>query len=99
MRAGRGCTPFPFVSLAQKLRVRRKRFASLLLLPALLPALAAVAETAYPSRPIRLIIPYPAGGPRDIQARLISNRLTELWGRTVIIDNRAGASGLVGTDL
>src|SRR5262249_3182708 len=61
--------------------------------------LAAAAETPYPSRPIRLIIPYPAGGPRDIQARLISNRLTELWGRTVIIDNRAGASGIVGTDL
>jgi tripartite-type tricarboxylate transporter receptor subunit TctC len=61
--------------------------------------LAAAAEPPYPTRPIRLIIPYPAGGPRDIQARLISNRLTELWGRTVIIDNRAGASGLLGTDL
>jgi hypothetical protein len=39
------------------------------------------------------------GGPRDIQARLLGNRLTEIWGRAVIIDNRAGASGIVGTDI
>ena len=61
--------------------------------------LAAAADAAYPARPIRLIIPYPPGGPRDIQARLIGNRLTEVWGRPVIIDNRAGASGIVGTDI
>src|SRR5262249_55364066 len=74
------------------------RFAAAALLAAG-SCLAAAAETPYPSRPIRIIIPYPAGGPRDIQARLISNRLTEVWGRSVIIDNRAGASGIVGTDL
>src|SRR6185503_12794499 len=73
------------------------RIAAVLL--ALAPSLAAAAESPYPSRPIRIIIPYPAGGPRDIQARLLGNRLTEIWGRSVIIDNRAGASGIVGTDI
>jgi tripartite-type tricarboxylate transporter receptor subunit TctC len=61
--------------------------------------LAAAGDPPYPTRPIRIIIPYPAGGPRDIQARLLGNRLTEVWGRSVIIDNRAGASGIVGTDI
>jgi tripartite-type tricarboxylate transporter receptor subunit TctC len=54
---------------------------------------------AYPARPIRLIIPYPPGGPRDIQARLIGPKLTEAWGQPVVIDNRAGASGMIGMQL
>jgi tripartite-type tricarboxylate transporter receptor subunit TctC len=53
----------------------------------------------YPVRPIRLIIPYPPGGPRDIQARLLGPRLTASWGQSIVIDNRAGASGIIGTDL
>ncbi len=63
------------------------------------PAPAIAQAQAYPARPLRLIIPFPAGGPRDIQARLIGTKLTEAWGRTVIIDNRAGASGIVGTEV
>ena len=68
------------------------------------PALVAVpignaAAQAYPGKPIRLIIPYPPGGPRDVQARLLGPRLTEAWGQAVVIDNRAGASGMIGLDL
>ena len=54
---------------------------------------------AYPAKPIRLIIPFPPGGPRDIQARLIGPKLTEAWGQPVVIDNRAGANGIIGTEL
>lgn len=54
---------------------------------------------AYPTKPIRLIIPFPPGGPRDVQARLIGPKLTEAWGQPVVIDNRAGANGIIGLEL
>jgi tripartite-type tricarboxylate transporter receptor subunit TctC len=53
----------------------------------------------YPSRPIRLIVPFPPGGSNDIVARLLGQHLTERWGRQVVIDNRAGAEGVLGTEL
>jgi len=54
---------------------------------------------AFPAKPIRLIIPYPPGGPRDIQARLLVPKLNEAWGQPIVIDNRAGASGMIGMEL
>ena len=53
---------------------------------------------AYPSRPIRFIVPYPPGGPTDLLARVIAQKLTERWGQPVVIENRAGASGLIGAE-
>jgi len=53
----------------------------------------------YPVKSIRLIVPFGAGGPRDVQARLIGAHLTKVWGQTVIIDNRGGANGIIGTEL
>ena len=58
-----------------------------------------VTAQPYPTKPIRLIIPFPPGGPRDIQARLIGPKLTEAWGQPVVIDNRAGANGIIGMEL
>lgn len=54
---------------------------------------------AFPSKPIRFIIPYPPGGPRDLQARLLAPKLNEAWGQQMVIDNRAGASGMIGMEL
>ena len=54
---------------------------------------------AYPTKPIRVIIPYPAGGTSDILARLIGNKLTEAWRQQVIVDTRTGASGNIGAEL
>jgi tripartite-type tricarboxylate transporter receptor subunit TctC len=64
-------------------------------------SLATVATPAiaqrYPSKPIRLIVPYTPGGPTDILARAVAQSLNEAWGQPVIIDNRPGASGNLGT--
>jgi tripartite-type tricarboxylate transporter receptor subunit TctC len=57
------------------------------------------ATTNYPNRPLRFLVPYAAGGPTDIMARLVGQRITETWGQNVVIDNRAGASGNIGTAL
>src|SRR5215203_4156190 len=57
------------------------------------------AAQAYPSKPIRIVVPYPPGGPSDMQARLIGLKLSEAWGQTSVIDNRGGGSGIIGTEL
>ena len=60
---------------------------------------AQAAETDYPSKPIRLICPYVAGGAADIFSRTVGQKLTEAWGQTVVVDNRGGANGGIGTEL
>src|SRR5439155_260545 len=54
---------------------------------------------SYPDRMIKIIVPYPAGGPTDVMARLIAQRLAASFGQTVIVDNRPGAGGTTGTKL
>src|SRR3954465_3990197 len=53
----------------------------------------------YPSKPIRILVAYPAGGPVDITARALAPKLTDKMGQSVVVDNRGGAGGIVGTDL
>jgi tripartite-type tricarboxylate transporter receptor subunit TctC len=67
---------------------------------ALLLAVApvAAAQETYPSRAIRLVVPFPAGGAVDIMARDLGQRLTEAWGQPVVVDNRGGANGAIGSD-
>ena len=69
---------------------------TLLSLPVLLPALAAAQD--FPSKPIRLIVPFPPGGPNDIIARLVGQRMSEITKQPVLIDNRGGQAGVLGTD-
>ena len=76
----------------------RRGFAAFLL-PALAFAACGVAMAqGYPNRPIRIVVPYPAGGATDQMARIIQQPLAELLGTTIIIDNRAGAGGAIGTE-
>ena len=60
---------------------------------------AGVQAQAFPSKPVRIIVAFPPGGGTDIVARLLVPKLTESWGQQVIVDNRAGASGVIGTEI
>ena len=57
----------------------------------------AVAQT-YPVKPVRVVVPYTAGGPLDDVMRVVGHRLTEMWGQSVVVDNRTGAGGSIGAD-
>src|SRR5687768_2426333 len=56
------------------------------------------AQDAYPSRAVRLILPFPAGGPLDLLGRLTAQKLTEQWGKPVVVENVAGGSGSIGAN-
>jgi tripartite-type tricarboxylate transporter receptor subunit TctC len=75
------------------MKIWRKLIVAALLL---FPSLALAQE--FPAKPIRLIVPFPAGGPNDIIARVIGQRMSEICGQPVLIDNRGGQGGVLGTD-
>lgn len=70
------------------------------LLAAILLLLAHVTAFAreFPTKPIRLIVPFPPGGPNDIIARVIGQKMSELTKQPIVVDNRAGQRGVLGTD-
>lgn len=70
---------------------------SLILLAAALPA-PALAQGTWPDRPIRVVVPFAAGGPSDIVVRLLAPRLSSALGQPIVVDNRAGAGGVTGVD-
>ena len=90
--------------------MRRREFLSFLGCASAMPLAAAGAATlpavssmawaqTYPTRPVRLIVPFPPGGPNDVFARLIGQWLSERWGQPFIIENKPGAGGNIGTEV
>ena len=71
---------------------------TLAVLSVVLLAGPAPAQDAYPSKPVRFVVPFPAGGPADVLVRLYAQQLGERWGKPVLVDNRAGATGTIGVD-
>ena len=66
---------------------------------AAMPAVSAIAADAWPSRPIRLVVPFAPGGGSDVTGRIIGQKLSELLAQSVVVDNRPGAASMLGTDL
>jgi tripartite-type tricarboxylate transporter receptor subunit TctC len=81
--------------LAKENAMRRRHA---LALPALLLAGAAAAQENFPARQVRLVVPYPPGGTTDIMGRVVAQRLAERWNQRVVVENRVGAGGSIGTD-
>src|ERR1043165_5438666 len=72
----------------------------ILLLLALAPQLAcAAAADVYPAKGVRIVVPFAAGGSTDLLARSIAQRLNEAWKQPVIVDNRAGGGGIIGSEV
>src|SRR5262249_56155126 len=78
--------------------MNRKNLYCIALAGAMAGTFAHAADT-YPTKPVRMIVPYVAGGNADIQARYIADRLSEALGKQFIVDNRGGANGMIGLEL
>jgi tripartite-type tricarboxylate transporter receptor subunit TctC len=59
---------------------------------------AVQAQTAYPTKPIKIVVPFPAGGTSDVLARMLGQKMTESWGQPVVVENKPGSSGNLGAD-
>ena len=73
--------------------------AGVVLAAAIVPAAAQSDAASFPNRPIRLIVPFPPGGPTDIIARFVGQRMSEHWSQPVVIENRAGANTAIGAQI
>src|SRR3989475_2324281 len=73
------------------------RVCRLLVVSAALAAFSAAAQ--YPGKPVRIVVPFSAGGTTDILARAVGQKLTEAWSQPIVIDNRPGASGMIGAEM
>ena len=80
-------------------QVRRALLAALLMLGAFAAApTTTLAQDAFPNKPVRIVVPYPPGGASDVTARLLGQKLSELWNQPVVIDNRPGANGILALE-
>jgi len=89
---------FPLFHSRRSLLGRTVRISTVISL-ALAAPLAALADGAYPDKPIKFVVPYPPGGGTDVVARIVQQRLQAALGQPIVIDNKGGAGGSLGTDI
>jgi tripartite-type tricarboxylate transporter receptor subunit TctC len=81
------------------MKLPRRNFLQLAAGAAALPVATRIARAqAYPSRPVRIIVPFPAAGPADVVGRLYGQKLSQRWNQPVVVENRVGATGTIGTE-
>ncbi|TXL73850.1 tripartite tricarboxylate transporter substrate binding protein [Vineibacter terrae] len=78
--------------------MNRRALAALFAAAALMAPALAMAQTSWPTRPLRVIVPYPPGGPSDSSTRIVMERVSSLLGQPIVIDNKGGASGMIGAE-
>jgi tripartite-type tricarboxylate transporter receptor subunit TctC len=90
-----------FLEMSDRPRRNRGAWArvALLLVVVVAPQAPAAAQERFPDKPVRWIVPFPVGGSIDIVARIVGQKLFGIWGRQVVVDNRLGAGGRIGTQL
>jgi tripartite-type tricarboxylate transporter receptor subunit TctC len=66
--------------------------------PAVTPAIAQAQSASFPTRSVRIIVPFPPGGPVDTTARALAAKLSQLWGQAVVVENKSGANSVIGAD-
>ena len=83
------------------LKMTRRLYAAVSIVSAFVaaPTFAAQSIESFPTRPLRIVVPFPAGGTTDVVARLIAQRMGEAMGQSVLVDNRGGAGGTIGADI
>jgi tripartite-type tricarboxylate transporter receptor subunit TctC len=81
------------------LATRRRLLAAATATALALPGRGFAQAPAYPAKPVRMIVPYPAGGATDVAARAVAGKLQEMWGQGVVVENKPGASGVIGNDM
>src|SRR5205823_8590458 len=95
--AGQRCDPLPERDHpGDAMKLPRRRFLQLAASAAALPAVSRVAAQTYPARPVRVIVPFAPGGPTDVFARLMAQKLSEQMGVQFYVENIAGAGGNIG---
>jgi tripartite-type tricarboxylate transporter receptor subunit TctC len=81
------------------MKLPRRQFLHLAAGAAALPAVPRLAwAQVYPSRSVRFLVPFPAGGPSDVLARLYGQKLSQQWNQPVVVESRVGATGTIGTE-
>jgi tripartite-type tricarboxylate transporter receptor subunit TctC len=78
--------------------MQKRKFTSMLMGILALTVLPVSAQTAYPAKPIKIVVPFPAGGTSDVLARMLGQKMTESWGQPVVVENKPGSSGNLGAD-
>ena len=82
------------------MKLPRRNFLRLAAGAAALPVVSRIARAqAYPSRPVRFVVPFPASGPSDVLARFYGQKLSQRWNQPVVVENRVGATGTIGTEM
>src|ERR1700741_4167613 len=79
--------------------MRRIPIAAALIAAAIAAPVAAQGQSAYPNKNIRIIVPSPTGGPSDLVARILGDKLSTTLGKPIVVENRVGASQIVGTQV
>src|ERR1700754_2158316 len=78
--------------------MNRRALAALIAIAVVAAPATVAAQGEWPTRPLRVIVPYPPGGPSDSSTRIVMERVAALLGQSVVIDNKAGAGGMIGAE-